>query len=188
MSAQQLSLFTNKPAAKPRIKENAIQGGIVMGFRSYGYLTLETSEHRRPVRCPCCSHFFTPAGGNGRQAGVPDLLVSHEEWPAGVWFGVEVKGSHTAVSSAQQELRAAQRIVVARSFEEAWNATTRLEAWRAGQPQDRTGEIARLSSALLEIRNGLIDLIHNGAHRLQLNLLKLKAERALRTVNSPNRS
>lgn len=188
MGAQQLSLFTSKPAARPRVKENAIQGGIVMGYRSYGYLTLETNEHRRPVRCPCCSHFFTPAGGNGRQAGVPDLLVSHEEWPQGLWFGVEIKGSHTAVSPAQQELRAAQRIVVARSFEEAWNATTRFEAWRQGQAQDRTGDVARLSAALLEIRNGLIDLIHSGAHRLQLNLLKLKAERALRTMDSQTRS
>lgn len=177
----QLNLLTGRPAARERVREQTIQSGAVRGYQAHGYIVLQTNEHRRPARCPSCGHWHIPLGGNGRDSGVPDLLISHLAWPASIWQGIEMKGSHTRLSPAQQLLRAQQRIAVARGFDEAWDVTQEFESWRQCQPADRSGEIAELTTALLEVKQRLQVLIsERSATCLELRALKLRVDRALR--------
>jgi hypothetical protein len=67
----------------------------------------------------------------GSDPGCPDLLVSHPAWPDACWLGLECKGTETRLSAAQRRLFAAHRIVIARCFEDAWEAVKRLEAGMA---------------------------------------------------------
>lgn len=111
-------------------REDQVQDCIVQGLRLRGYTVLVTSERRRGERCAACGHWQRPRLGRGTTPGIPDLLVSHPSWPPGMWLGIECKGTQTRLSPAQQELADAGRIIIARSWEDAWAA---VEAYNAQQ-------------------------------------------------------
>jgi hypothetical protein len=92
--------------------EADVQKLIVAYLRLHGLTVLETSRRRRRCRCG-----RWPAGGDGADKGVPDLLV----WLAGrgSWLGVEVKGQKTRLSPEQRVLAARGMVVVVRTPEEA---------------------------------------------------------------------
>lgn len=65
--------------------------------------------------------------GDGATQGVPDLIVCRDNWPLAVMAGIEMKGAKTAVSEAQEQLAAAGRIVIVRSYEDALAAADRVD-------------------------------------------------------------
>jgi predicted RNA-binding Zn-ribbon protein involved in translation (DUF1610 family) len=105
--------------------EETVQQGIVIELRSRGYIVLVTSEHRRAQKCRHCGTLQYLAGGRGCTAGVPDLLVTRQEWPANTWRGLEVKSATGRTTPAQKELTDAGRIAIVRSVEEALCALER---------------------------------------------------------------
>jgi hypothetical protein len=122
-----------RQVAKITIREEDVQRTIVDGFTAMGYIVLQTSRRVHLTRCPKCQTAFRPRGfvsrggedvpvGDGASKGVPDLIVCHPHWPAGVWLGIEVKGSKTPVSPEQAALQGAGRIFVVRSWEDALRA------------------------------------------------------------------
>lgn len=112
---------------QPRISERALQSQIVAGLRYLGYVVLEIGAYRRRSRCPQCGAWSFAAGGYGNSTGAPDLLVSHAEWPAGLWVGLELKAPGGKLRTtrggapgySQAELAALGRNVVCRSLEDA---------------------------------------------------------------------
>ncbi len=109
---------------KDATAEADIQRLIVSFLRLLGYTVLETSRHRK--RCRGCGRW--PAGGDGCDRGLPDLLVAVPKG-GGMrrWLGLEVKGAETRLSPEQQALAAAGLIVIVRTPEEA------LAAVRGGE-------------------------------------------------------
>lgn len=70
----------------------------------------------------------------GQSKGIPDLIVSKEQWIKGIWLGLEVKSENGRVRPEQQELARLGRIVIVRSLDEAIEAarTADGELRRAG--------------------------------------------------------
>ena len=105
---------------RPIVTEDQIQRTIVEGLTVLGYTVLITSRRRK--RCTNCGQF--PGGGDGASKGVPDLLVTRDEWDTpsqgwALWCGLEVKGPKTKVSPEQRELSNRGLINIVRSFDEA---------------------------------------------------------------------
>lgn len=100
--------------------EESIQAAIIEGLTLMKFTVLQTSHRTKLTECPACSMRFRPGGGYGATPGVPDLLISHPSWPVGCWLGMEVKGPTTAISPAQAALLKQARIVIARSWEDAY--------------------------------------------------------------------
>ncbi len=99
-----------------------MQQAICNTLQTFGFMVLSTSEHRSSERCPHCTRIFTPSSGRGTTPGVPDLIVTHPQFPRYLFAGLEVKGPRTVVSPAQLHLEQAGRIRVIRSAEEALQA------------------------------------------------------------------
>ena len=94
--------------------EDEVQNSVVLRLRALGFEVLSTSEHRRRESCPRCGTRFFPKQGRGCDKGVPDLLITHPDYPAATWLGLEVKGSGTPLSLEQKDLRDRKRILVVR--------------------------------------------------------------------------
>ena len=101
------------------LPEWSVQATIEDGLKWLGYTVLHTQHIYRKQTCPGCGKHFRPTGGYGADKAVPDLLVRHPSWPVGVWRGIEVKGTKTALSPEQELLHAQGGIIVCRSWEEA---------------------------------------------------------------------
>ena len=91
---------------KPPIKEEQVQRSVIDGLTALGYAVLQTTV--RGVH-----------KGYGSSKGVPDLLVTRNCWPEGLWLGIEIKGPKTALSAEQKQLLEAGRIFIARDWETA---------------------------------------------------------------------
>lgn len=92
--------------------ESELQASIVSGLRLIGYTVLSTSAR-------------VSRGIRGVTKGLPDLLVTHTSWPTGTWLGLEVKLPKGAIKPEQKALLEAGRIVVVRSWEDAFQAVKR---------------------------------------------------------------
>ena len=103
--------------------EAEIQATIIEGLRLMQYIVLCTTH--RVKRCRKCGTF--PNAGYGADKGVPDLLVTHRRWPAGLFLGLEIKGAKTALSPEQKELLDLNRIIICRSWEDALAAVKGVE-------------------------------------------------------------
>jgi hypothetical protein len=113
--------------AKLHPPEEVIQSQIVGTLRSMGHLVLSTVHRVKLVRCPHCSQQFRPPGSYGADKGVPDLIVrpgprAKQQWPDGVFAGLEVKGAKTPLSPEQRVLQQQGAIVIVRSVDEAIEA------------------------------------------------------------------
>ena len=86
--------------------EDQIQTAAVQLLRLSGYIVLVTTT--RGVR-----------GRTGVTPGIPDLLVTRENWLPGQFVGIEMKKPKGPVSEYQGVLLAKGRILIARSPEEA---------------------------------------------------------------------
>lgn len=42
--------------------------------------------------------------GNGSSPGVPDLIVTHPDWPEGCWYAIELKFGNGQLRPAQRKL------------------------------------------------------------------------------------
>lgn len=111
-----------KKQAERMVSEDEIQRAIIVDLRLRGYEVLETSEHRRAEPCPHCKKFHTSTQGRGCLPGVPDLLVTHEDFPELCFLGLEVKGPKTPITPKQQQLADAGRTVIVYSVKEALDA------------------------------------------------------------------
>lgn len=128
MSYRQLSLTQTAAGGKPpkrtprgrRLVESEaqVQAAIIERLTVAGYIVASTSRVRRGVRC-ACGRFSYPSGGDGVTRGLPDLFVSHQDWPAGMWIGIEVKGTRTAVSADQRLMAGLGRIFIVRNQDDA---------------------------------------------------------------------
>jgi hypothetical protein len=90
---------------------------IVTGLTLMGYTVLRVGQRRSDL--------------GGQDRGAPDLLVTCERFPPGVWIGLEAKGSRTRLSAEQQRLLAARRIHIVRSWEDALAAIRDFEGKRS---------------------------------------------------------
>lgn len=108
------------------LKEEDIQSAIRAELLARGYICLQTTHRTHMQVCNVCGQKSRSQGGYGADYGVPDLLVSHVSWKAGVWLGLEVKGPKTPLSPHQQELLSKQRIFVVRSVDEALQAVASM--------------------------------------------------------------
>lgn len=95
--------------------EAGVQRAIVEGLEALSYRVLQTSRHMK--RCKHCGKF--PGRPDGVDRGLPDLVVTRDDWPTLEFCGIEVKGPETDLSPEQKALRARGRIAVARSFDDA---------------------------------------------------------------------
>lgn len=84
--------------------------------RERGWTVLSTSRRRKGAHCERCGNFVRPQGGDGVSKGVPDRLLRKSDMPPYLWYGVELKGSHTRLSPEQKELADAGAIIIARSY------------------------------------------------------------------------
>ena len=100
------------------VSEDQIQETIIGGLRAFGYTVLVTSNRGIRSTCPRCAASFTAFGGYGATPGVPDLIVTRNNWAIGQAMLVEVKGPKTKLSPEQEQLRKSGRIVIVRSWED----------------------------------------------------------------------
>lgn len=99
------------------MSEAAIQTAICDALKHIGYDVQSTSTYRKPGY-----------GHGASKKGLPDVLVSHTGWPAGLWLGLEVKKpKHSKKSAEQDELESRGRIIVVRSLDEAIEAVRGIE-------------------------------------------------------------
>jgi hypothetical protein len=119
-AAQAHALPANlKLAPPPGEDEEDVQAQAVALLGRAGFVVLQTSVRYHAQKCLECGAWARPTGGTGTTPGVPDLLVSHETWPLGLWLGTEMKDGDGGLTAAQELLQALGRIVVARSADEA---------------------------------------------------------------------
>lgn len=109
------------------IREEDLQRTIIEALRLKGYEVLVTSRVRKRVQCKSCGEWGWMQGGDGVTKGLADLLCSRQEWGLPVWVGIEVKGSRTAITQAQQDLANRGFNVIVRSLEEAVEALEKID-------------------------------------------------------------
>jgi hypothetical protein len=126
---RQVNLFRPSVSRKLPIREDPIQRAIVIGFKTYGYRVLVTSRRRKGSVCKCGA-WVVASGGDGVDKGLPDLMIRGERdpvYPPGLWHGVEVKGTDTAINDEQRKLLDLGLITIARSFDDAYDQVRALE-------------------------------------------------------------
>lgn len=107
-----------------RVKECVVEADADFALNRAGFRFLDTTV-KYPfftVQCPRCRQFHKTRNtkGTGQDKGIPDRLVYSASWrhallPAGVFLGIELKGSHTPFScDEQRELYEGGQTVVAR--------------------------------------------------------------------------
>jgi ribosomal protein S19E (S16A) len=87
--------------------EASIQSTLKQALETCGYIVGEVNKGRKSRDAV---YFQT--------VGLPDLFVTHPEWPQGEWLGIELKSATGKLRPAQQELHDKGRTVVARSVAE----------------------------------------------------------------------
>jgi hypothetical protein len=104
------------------LKESSVQHTIESGLGALGLLVLHTQHQYANQTCPTCHRRFRPQGGYGADKGIPDLLARADDFPRGLWLGLEIKGPRTAVSPEQQILEREGGIYICRTWESAEHA------------------------------------------------------------------
>lgn len=101
--------------------EKQFQQAVVNFLRFHGYSVFVLGFYRTKVKCPFCNHFFHSSGSYGNARGAPDLIVSHDQFPQGVWVGVELKrpGAKLRLTAEQKRLYEKNRIFLVASWEDA---------------------------------------------------------------------
>lgn len=109
-------------------REEDVQRKTIEALEMAGFIVLQTSVRHKLTPCQKCGQPTRPFGsGYGSTKGVPDLLVRHADWPAGVWGGVEMKGAKTKVSPAQQQLQIGKHIFICRDVKSAVEAVMEMD-------------------------------------------------------------
>lgn len=109
--------------------EADVQVAIVRALELAGYTVLVTTRVR--LRCSYCGRL--DHRGDGCTPGLPDLVVTHSEWPRWMACLIEVKGTRTPLSPEQANLHGAGRMLVARTVEQAWFGLRDWEIENAGR-------------------------------------------------------
>jgi hypothetical protein len=104
------------------VREEDVQATIMEGLELLGYRVLQTTHRVQLASCPTCHQRFRPGGGYGSSPGVPDLIVTRDDWPHFAWCGLEVKRPGGPMRPEQKTFYLAGRIAVADSFEAALSA------------------------------------------------------------------
>lgn len=114
---------------KPKVKvlEADLQAEVVQRLQGLGYEVMETGRARSLVTCEKCGTRFFPTGWQGNAKALPDLQIRKASWPRGVWLDIELKGSSTIVSEAQQALCDRGGSYICRKWEEVWQSITETE-------------------------------------------------------------
>lgn len=84
--------------------EASIQATLKQALETLGYIVGVVNAGRNAK----ASVFF-------QTAGLPDLFVTHEQWPQGEWLGLELKTATGRLRPAQKALNEKGRTVVVRS-------------------------------------------------------------------------
>ena len=103
------------------MSEAEVQKLIKEGLKTAGYTVMDTAVYGSP-------RIMRAAKQGGTTKGLPDLFVTHDSWPTGIFIGLEVKTEKGALKPEQQELLDRGRIAVVRSFEDAYRAVQDYEA------------------------------------------------------------
>ena len=125
-----------QPAAKTEPAEKDIQATLVQALRQCGYEVMETGQDRsqlqgrmmdaiRPfLRGDIAEAFIFNLIGkvlrtwSNNDAGLPDLFITHPDWPSGEWLGIELKTPTGKVRPEQQRLADLGRVVIVRGVAE----------------------------------------------------------------------
>lgn len=105
---------------KEKVLEKCLQSEVVYHLIMLQYEVMETGTARARVQCPKCHEWHYPTGWQGNTVGLPDLIIRGKHWPIGVWLAIELKGSETPVTPAQQALCDRGGSYICRSWEEVW--------------------------------------------------------------------
>jgi uncharacterized protein (UPF0212 family) len=109
-----------RSSPKEKVIEKDLQRDVVTILECRDYEVMETGKTRVKVSCPNCGSQSYPTGWQGNTPGLPDLLIRGRHWPIGVWLAVELKGSETPVTDAQQALWKRGGSYILRSWETVW--------------------------------------------------------------------
>lgn len=132
-------------AVFPSRSEKAFQEQLIHTLGLFGYRCKELGKSRAKVTCKACGVTDWPRGWQGNTPGAPDLLVTHNGWPRGIWLSLELKTEKGDIRSSQVEDIEAGRTLLCRDLE------TPLRA-------------------LVEYEEGLCDGGYAGAHQRSLRL------------------
>lgn len=121
------------PSRKPRPKgsgglEEDVQAAILKELSARGYRVMQTTVRYKRQNCYSCGAAVVSfKGGYGATPGIPDLLVTRDDWRPGVFIGIEVKSASGRPTDAQKELLGHGRIFVVRNVAEALAAVEGTE-------------------------------------------------------------
>lgn len=106
--------------------EAALQAAVVQELEWRGFIVAQTDRKRKKCReCGAYSH-----AGDGVSEGLPDLMVTHRDWPALVWIGIELKRDEKSkVRPAQQGLHDLKRTSIVCRHEDAVEAVMTSHYW-----------------------------------------------------------
>ena len=154
--------------------EAYIQATLVQALRQCGYEVMETGQDRsqlqgRLVRA-IYSYLRTGIGEafifnligkvlrtwSNNDAGLPDLLITHEAWPCGEWLGLEMKTPTGKVRPEQQRLADLGRVVIVRGVHEGLVTVGNRDLSCTGDERDtarnRRKQLAYMVSQFTEVK------------------------------------
>lgn len=111
---------------RPRFEatEEQTQQVIRDWCRCHGYLCFQTTHRVR--RCLKCGEYPRQAA-YGTDPGIPDLIITHVNWPPYIFLGMEVKSRRGTLTPEQRVLREGERIVIVRCLEDAIESIKQFE-------------------------------------------------------------
>ena len=93
----------------PKTTEASIQATLKHALEACGYIVGEVGKARSAKAAGCYV---------GNTTGLPDLFITHPDWPTGEWLGLELKTPTGKVRPEQQRLADAGRVVICRGVAE----------------------------------------------------------------------
>ena len=105
----------------PKTTEASIQATLKHALETCGYIVGEVGKARSAKAAGCYV---------GNTNGLPDLFITHQDWPIGEWLGLELKTPTGKVRPEQQRLADAGRVVICRGVYEGLQTVRGFEANR----------------------------------------------------------
>jgi hypothetical protein len=108
--------YVSRQYKEVKISEANIQATLKQALEALGYIVGELNKGRNAKG----SVFF-------QTVGMPDLFITHHDWPTGEWLGLELKTPTGKIREAQARLHEQGRTVIARSVRQGLEAVAYVE-------------------------------------------------------------
>jgi hypothetical protein len=124
----------------PKTTEASIQATLKHALEACGYIVGEVGKARSAKAAGCYI---------GNTNGLPDLFITHPQWPVGEWLGLELKTPTGKVRPEQQRLADAGRVVIVRGVYEGLDAVVEFDVAN-GRDLIKDGERRRKLAGLTQ--------------------------------------